>query len=120
MIASIIVPFIRYQARLMPGVIHHREANPRLDASLLQCTLRNLAQGGTSSLGDHLKPSFKGRQIVLADEFCPSGFWSCCFMSQFPRGICHGVGFGIRRTRPYTGSTHSSPTEWLCSYVLIS
>src|SRR5215472_9098606 len=44
MIASIIVSFIRYQARLMLGVIHHWEANPRLDVSLLQCTLRNVAK----------------------------------------------------------------------------
>src|SRR5262249_38892209 len=44
MTASIIASFIRYQARLMPGVIHHWEANPRLDVSWLQCTLRNVAK----------------------------------------------------------------------------
>src|SRR5262249_29562571 len=44
MTASIIASFIRYQARLMPGVIHHWEANPRLDVSWLQCTLRKVAK----------------------------------------------------------------------------
>jgi hypothetical protein len=34
MIASIIVSFIRYQARLMLEVIHHWEANPRLGSGL--------------------------------------------------------------------------------------
>src|SRR5215472_1728666 len=42
MIASTIVPI------LIPGVDQYGRANPRLDASLLQCTLRKSAQAGPS------------------------------------------------------------------------
>src|SRR5215510_7783056 len=41
MIASTIVSIIQWQMSLIPGVDQHGKTNPRLDASLLQCTLHS-------------------------------------------------------------------------------
>jgi hypothetical protein len=42
MIFSTTVPIIHWYMRLIPGVDQYWKANPKLDASLLQCTLRRL------------------------------------------------------------------------------
>src|SRR6516225_10846624 len=41
MIASTIAPIIQWQMSLIAGVDQYGKTNPRLDASLLQCTLRS-------------------------------------------------------------------------------
>src|SRR6516162_2533566 len=44
MIASIVVPIIQWQkSMILSGENQHGKTNPRLDASLLQCTLRSRA-----------------------------------------------------------------------------